>query len=609
MRMLKEIKNNIINADSSRRLLRQLERNESGTVPITGISGSLLAGLLNGVFETADKPIVVVLPDDEQASQLYGDLNTFVASRNIYSLCPRGIYPFQSKTTYFETTGSKLEAMYVMLEDSPIVVTSADAVCERTMPPSELLRLSLKIAVGESIDMTELVEYLSSSGYKRVRLVEEIGDFAVRGGIVDLFPTTSEHPLRIEFFGDEIESIRTFSVSTQRSLDQKDNILLLPRREFQMTDNDLEYIMAEFSPEQAEALHDALLVDDPLPGLEWLAPLAGMPTVSVAEYFPDDAIVVLVEDEILKEQFDAFNEKSHQYIESAKSSGFPTADLFRFVDTFDTFKESIKSNTKIEVLPFRETGQTDLIDFASYKPVFTGLSSGKMLNQIDGLLGKGFTVYIACDNAKQKGRIEELLGEGRPDIVFEIARLEHGFVLPQAELALLTDHELFGHKVRRRPRRFKEGISLPNYRSLNPNDYVVHIDFGVGKYVGLKTINVEGRRRDCLYIKFKDEDRIYVPIEQFNRVQKYAGSESQPKLSKLGGTAWKKTVSRAKKAIMEMAQELLAIYARRRVSPGFTFPPDSDWQKQLEASFPYEETPDQIKSLEEIKSDMESETP
>ncbi len=607
--MLNEIKNKIINAESSQLLLGQLERNESGIIPITGISGSLLAGLLSGIYQSAEKPIIAVLPDNEQASQLQGDLNTLAASDDIYNLCPRGIFPFQTKTTYFETTGSKLEAMYAMLKDSPIVVASADAVCERTMPPSELLRLSLKIAVGRSIDMTELVEYLSNSGYKRVRLVEEIGDFAVRGGIIDLFPTTSEHPLRIEFFGDEVESIRTFSVSTQRSLDQKDGILLLPRREFQMTDNDLEYIMAEFSPEQAEALHEALLVDDPLPGLEWLAPLAGMPTVSAAEYFPDDAIIVLVEEEIIKEEFDIFRERSEQYLKSADSSGFPTADLDRFVDSFDTFEGSIKSNTKIEVLPFRETGQDDLIDFASYQPVFSGLSSEKMLNQIDGFLGKGFTVYIACDNAKQKDRIEELLGEGRPDILFEIARLEHGFVLPQAQLALLTDHQLFGHKVRRRPRRFKEGISLPNYRSLNPDDYVVHIDFGVGKYIGLKTINVEGRRRDCLYIKFKDEDRIYVPIEQFNRVQKYAGSESQPKLSKLGGTAWKKTVNRAKKAIMEMAQELLAIYARRRVSPGFKFPPDSEWQKQLEASFPYEETPDQIKSLEEIKSDLESEIP
>ncbi|MCP4634198.1 MAG: transcription-repair coupling factor [candidate division Zixibacteria bacterium] len=606
--MLDQIISGISKTDKFSTFVNSLKQPDVEPLNISGISGSFLAALTGAVYSELKKTILIVVPEEEPAAILYNDIKNFVPSDDIFHLCRRGIYPFQIKTTYFENSGTKLEAMYALLNKTSVVIASAASLTERTVPPEQFSETTLEIVVNEEYEMEDVVSYLSRSGYKRVGMVEEVGDYAVRGGLIDLFPASSEYPLRVEFFGDEIESIRNFSVSSQRSLDNLDKILLLPRREFQMDDSKLKTLLNNFTQEEADALYNALLIDDPTPGLEWLVPLSGKPNSSVIDYIPDDAIVFLSEPDLIKEKFVEFESITEGYKDKATQSGIPTCDLDKLIDSYDKISGNIEKNPLVNIFPFKISGRV-FTDFESYTPTISGLKPNLMKNQIDNLLNEGFSVFVACDNSGQRDRVEELLGDTRPDLSFGVARIQHGFVFPEAEFTILTDHELFGHRTRRRPRRFKEGVSLPNYRSLNPGDYVVHIDFGVGQYNGLQTITVEGRRRDCLYINYRDGDRIYVPIEQFNRVQKYSGSESNPRLSKLGTAAWAKILKRAKKAVMEMAQELIQIYARRKVSPGFAFPPDSEWIKQLEASFPYEETADQITSLAEIKSDMENPLP
>ncbi|PJA28711.1 MAG: transcription-repair coupling factor [candidate division Zixibacteria bacterium CG_4_9_14_3_um_filter_46_8] len=603
--MLDHIRSRITKTNAVTALLTALGEAQNKTVNVSGIEGSFFSVLIGALYYELHRPILIVVPDEDDAGPLQSDLKNFIAPANVFHLNWRGIYPFQMKTTYFETTGSKLESLYALLNDSPIVVASVASLAERTIPPTDLIGASMQITKGEERDMAAIALHLSDSGYRRSRMVEEVGDFAVRGGIIDIFPASSDYPVRIEFFGDEVDSIREFSVANQRSLQDIDKVLLFPRREFQMPDNDLKHLLQKFPPAQEEALHQGLLVDDPLPGLEWLAPLSGSTSAAVVDYLPDNAIIVLLESELIEGKFNEFETLSISHRESAESEGWPVCELEKLLDSFDKFSKDIERFSKILPFPFKIAGKK-FLDFGSYRPTIISLKPEAIRNKIDEFLGDGAAVFVACDNVGQKDRVEELLGEDRPELTFGVSRLEQGFVYPDGNLAVLTDHELFGHHIRRRPRRFKEGISLPDYRSLNANDYVVHIDFGIGQYNGLQTITVEGRRRDCLCIDYKDDDRIYVPIEQFNRVQKYSGSESRPQLSKLGGTAWKKAVNRAKKAVMEMAEELIAIYARRKVSPGFAFPPDTDWQKQIEASFPYEETQDQISAMAEIKADMES---
>ncbi len=232
---------------------------------------------------------------------------------------------------------------------------------------------------------------------------------------------------------------------------------------------------------------------------------------------------------------------------------------------------------------------------------------------MDNVIGefrvKGIRHLVAADNAGQAGRLGELIADkvrDGSDVPIEVAPLKGGFVCDKYRLAILTDHQIFGRYFRRvRRKKFKEGVAIQNYTSLEKGDYVVHSEHGIARYVGLVTIEVGGHRHDCLHLQYSNGDKLYVPIEEFNCVSKYAGKDAAPKLSVLGGTAWEKIKARTKKAIADMAEELLKIYAERKTRPGCQFGPDTTWQRQLEASFPYEETPDQLKAINAIKMDME----
>jgi len=233
-----------------------------------------------------------------------------------------------------------------------------------------------------------------------------------------------------------------------------------------------------------------------------------------------------------------------------------------------------------------------------------------MKNRLKELYYDGFQLSILCENQGQKERIGEIIDDIEVPVELSVSRLSSGFAEVELKQWYLTDHQLFSrHRKKRTFRRFREGIALSSYTSLNPGDYIVHIDYGIGKYGGLETIVVDGRKRDCLAVYYIGDDKLYVPIEEFSRVQKYAGKEGAPRLSKLGSGTWERVKARTKRALMEMAGELVKLYAERQTFPGFAFKPDSDWMRQLEASFEYEETPDQLKVMDEIKMDMEQAVP
>jgi transcription-repair coupling factor (superfamily II helicase) len=223
----------------------------------------------------------------------------------------------------------------------------------------------------------------------------------------------------------------------------------------------------------------------------------------------------------------------------------------------------------------------------------------KILKQkLDEYSTGGRRVFIACDNKVQRERMEDILGDQADRVTLTVADITEGFTFPAENFILLCDHQIFSRKYHRyRTRRSKEGVALSSYTNLNVGDYVVHVDYGIGRYRGLKEITVDKRRRDCLLLHYADGDRLYVPIEEFNRVQKYVGKEGKPQLTKLGGPSWDKVKSRTKKAIADMAEELIRLYAERKSKPGFAFSPDDSWMRQLEASFPYDETSDQLRAL------------
>ena len=288
----------------------------------------------------------------------------------------------------------------------------------------------------------------------------------------------------------------------------------------------------------------------------------------------------------------------------------PTAE--EYYRNKDDLWERISAHTRIDILPFRG-GRANIIDFQCKEHPAIGSRFDLLISTVESFQTDGMTYFIAADNSGQVTRLGELLSDkmestNLPPI--EVALLKGGFVSRENGLAILTDHQIFGRYFRRtRKKKFKEGVALQNYTSLINGDYVVHTDFGIARYNGLRTITVDGRERDCLLLIYGEGGKLYVPIEEFNRVSKYAGKDAAPKLSPLGGTNWEKIKERTKKAVADMAADLLKIYAERKTRPGFAYGPDTTWMKQLEASFIYEETPDQLKAIYDIKADMEKATP
>jgi transcription-repair coupling factor (superfamily II helicase) len=262
----------------------------------------------------------------------------------------------------------------------------------------------------------------------------------------------------------------------------------------------------------------------------------------------------------------------------------------------------------IEQVEFASS-EADIVFGMKDHPSFNGQVS--ILRQmIQTWLEHGTRVFILSDNELQKQRLEELLSEFNTTVTFVVSELHRGFVFSDIDAAFLTDHQIFDrHFIRHRKRRIKEGVAISSYNALEIGDYVVHVDYGIGRYRGLKEIKLNNRRRECLLIHYAEDDKLYVPLEEFHRVQKYVGKEGAPTLTRLGGKSWEKVKARTKKAIADMAEELVALYAARKANPGFAFPQDDEWMRQLEASFPYEETIDQLKAIEAVKSDMQAPTP
>ena len=601
---------------SLRRILSSLKQGEK-TIQVSGLEASSRSLLIAHLFSSLRRPLIIITDAEESASPLFEDLRALQGENQVCLFPSWGIEPYELKTPYPENSGGRLECLGQLRRANPLlVVTTLKAVIEKTITPEVLEASSIMLREGIDFGHEDLAAKLARLNFSRVPLVEEVGDFAVRGGIIDFFPNSSEYPIRIEFWGDAVESLRLFSINTQRSKRRLSEFSLRPQREFLIDRSELSRKLKSspemLSPESKELLRD----ERGFEGLEWFAPFLGIPQATIFDYLPKNTIVVTAEAELLASGLKDFIQlassarsdmvEKYGHLPPLKMSYFipaegdSTSEGNSLWDTIDSYQR-----LNLEDLALKG----DAIRIETH-PQPSDSSLGQFKKRLEDYLSEGIEVFVCCANAGQRERIGELLDQFSGRVNLPVAELEGGFIFPEARLAVLTDHQIFPrHRIRERRRRFKEGIALQSYTSLREGDYVVHIDFGIGKYLGLETITIEGRKRDCLLIIYQGGDKLYVPIEQFNRVQKYAGREGHPKLTKLGGTGWQKIKARAKKAIMDMAAGLIKIYAQRIAHPGFASAADTPWQRELEASFLYEETPDQMKAIEEVKKDMQAPYP
>jgi transcription-repair coupling factor (superfamily II helicase) len=592
-------------------LLNELNRREP--ISITSLAGSSETILLKSMAEETGRPILVVAERPDEANDLYDDLRLLAGDETVGHYPSRQILPYDFRAPVGEVMGKRISTLAGLASGRiRLAVCPIRALMEPTITPDDLRAGQIDIVKGAEIDPEELVGKLVRFGFRRVSLVEEVGDFAWRGGLIDFFTPGSEAPVRVELFGNEVDTIRQFDVTSQRTIGRLDRVQVLPKREIPITQENLEKYLELIDEDDADYIRTRYLNDPELPGLEWLAVLFGLKQGSLLDYLPENAIIYAQGVGSLKDEAEAIMAEAaglrarlaHRLTSLPKPEEYYRRPEMLFADLS-------RFNT-VDRVPFKG-GRAGTISFGCRAHPALGSRLDFLVDQIRDYESTGTAYLIAADNQSQADRLKELIAEkGDTSLhpVVEVANLAGGFVCPGAGIAILTDHEIFSRQHRRvRRKKFKEGVAISDYTALQAGDYVVHTEFGIAKYLGLETLTVDHRNRDCLLLRYAENDRLYVPIEEFNRVSKYSGKDTDPQLTQLGGPGWDKLKTRSRKAIEAMAEDLVRLYAERQSHKGHSFGPDTVWLKQLEASFPFEETPDQAKAIEDVKRDMISERP
>jgi transcription-repair coupling factor (superfamily II helicase) len=578
------------------------------SVSLSGLTGSSRTLVSAWLHERTGKDVLYISAEQESSENAQDDFKAFMGPDKVAIFPSWEIQPYEIRAPHAENIGNRFETLYGIIKGKGgIVCAPAAALMEPTMDRKSLGELALDIYQGETLDIGFLLQRLIMMGFVRRPVVEQLGDFAVRGGLIDIFPATAPEPVRLEFFGDRIDSIRSFSVLTQRSLSREDKAIILPLREISIDMNVVERACEKLSQEEAITLHQALGPDGTFDGLEFFRQLFMQDQNSLLDYLHRDTIVVLDDPGFVREEIRRTMERA--VIRHSEKNEYPFGNPDEVYIGYDRIRRLLARYPQVRLRGLLKDDSAAI--HISTRPQEPFGSHIKMFaDKLRDYAKEGYSCAIFCDGESRRKRLGELLSEYDVAVPLRNVRISAGFAVPDAGFWFLTDHELFARTIgRKKTRGFREGIALSSYQSLQPGDFVVHIDHGIGRYRGLETIVVDGRKRDCLLLIYAGGDKVYVPIEEFLRVQKFAGKEGTPALSRIGSGAWERTKARAKKAIMEMAEELIELYAKRKALPGFAFVPDSQWQKELEASFSFEETPDQQKAIDDIKRDMESGSP
>ena len=653
------------------------------SLSIGGLWGSSKAYLIALLKQELSNPCLIVTPSQKEAEEFYEDLTCFqrmgilpTAQEHIHLYSQWNAAPYDHASPHREIVSERLTILDKLANKQPIVVvTPVEALVQRTLPRLALSNFTLLLGVGEEMNREELAAALIDTGYKHTHLVENRGEFSVRGGIIDIFPSLNQNPIRLEFFGDEIESIREFDPETQRSYQQKEMIFLLPVREIILADSTCAAAKERIEQHVSEAgaSYNALKtlmdhIDQKIffPGIEWYAPYFHGELETLFDYIPPETLLFLDEFSEIENTCQKFQHTIERNFRQTEERGFlvPAPEkLFLAPDDLTTQIQR-RQHSSLQLLELHnaltlddqknraDTAKESLarynIPTRSIDWGYTLLSHEKEVEEkeqhieattrrLREWLEDGQQIVIASYTPHQAKRLGEILHEHHvpasldsepqsspepeelrekkrsesPEAAIVVGTLNCGFIFPLQHLIVLNEDELLGKKtVRRRHIQRKPAVSQMTLGELELNDYVVHVDHGIGIYLGLKKITVQRIAMECLHLEYSGGDKLYVPIDRLDLVQKYKGADQRrPKIDKLGGTNWARVKERVKASVEKMAQNLLEIYVARQALPGQQFAIDDHLYREFEASFEYEETPDQAKAIEAVAGDMDSSKP
>ncbi|NPA37698.1 MAG: transcription-repair coupling factor [Chlorobi bacterium] len=528
-------------------------------------------------------PGIIILNDHESAAFFYHDLVQLTGEKDVFFLPSSYKRSPEQGRKDPQNVLMRTETLNALLNnpDGIFVVTYPDAVAEKVIASSVLEDHTLKISKGDKLDTSFITDLLGEYDFSRVDYVFEPGQYSVRGSIIDIFSFSNDNPYRIDLFGDEVDSIRSFDLETQLSTENLQSVEIIP----DITNNELEESFVPFS-----------------------------------DFMPGNSIIWIEDIRFTSEIIDKIKTRldSAQYIDedTYEESKIPSSDDFCISSELFNPMEKMKVltfNTHVEQLQ-KHTSTIPLN--TSPQPVFHK-NFDLLEENLSELNDKEYSTFILSDNPKQLERLKAIFEDKGSSILYEETNhsLHEGFIDNDNKIAVYTDHQIFEryHKFSLRTEKTKsaqQALTLKELNRLNPGNYVVHIDHGIGKFGGLVTTEVNGQVQEAIRLIYRDNDVLLVSIHSLHRISKYKGKDgTPPKINKLGTAAWKNLKKKTKSKVKDIARELISLYAKRKSQPGFAFSPDSYLQTELESSFIYEDTPDQVKTTQAVKKDMESHTP
>ncbi|MEW6669706.1 MAG: transcription-repair coupling factor [Thermodesulfobacteriota bacterium] len=630
-------------------LIVRLEEGQRETWVIQS-AGAARAFFLAGLLVEVQRPCLILLPTAREAARFYRELEFFLPvqaaggdpdERRLFDFPVYDLSPLSGLSPHKEVVGRRIQALYALMSrEAPIVITSVEPFQTRVLPKEALSRAVEYVEAGEETTREDLIRRLDVNGYMRTSLVEDRGDYSVRGGVVDLFPPFYAHPLRLEFWADRIESIRDFETVSQRSTTHLKEAILLPASEIILEPDNVKRARS------MGRLPGPLTECGAFPGKEaWLNHFyAGLNTVM--DYLPESGLLIVMDPRHVEAEMDRFAARFEKDLERFRREAEERETPFPELEgVLVSRSESLRMSLRVQGIRFAEVGLESpettgkairLPGSLSVEDELTLTLEGKgrvsmapFAGTVSRWLDRGARVVLVCRTTQQASRLGEIL-KNYQVTVDEVAdhwgavsrgkglsicmgRLNKGFMWEELGIYVVSEDEIFGTKrprSRQRPSSGEGRLSWAGFGQLAVGDLVVHEEHGIGRYGGLCKMEVEQKVNDFVIIEYVNSDRLYIPADRISALQKYVGAdESNPKLDQLGGRSWDLVKQRARRSIREIAKQLVEIYAIRNYRKGFGFSPPDNTFREFEATFEHEETPDQVKAIEDVLSDMESERP
>jgi transcription-repair coupling factor (superfamily II helicase) len=605
-------------------LLKEGEKN----ISLNGLYSSAKALFLFQLKEVCDRPVLVITRDQRGAEELLHDLSFFFK----WSACQNSSFlyfpswdllPYEYLSPQKEIVGERLKTLLELSQGkSSLLVTSLEPCLQLLIPQDELKRSILKFDLKDYLDLEIVANCLVSSGYEHVEIVEDRGEFSVRGGIIDVFPSNHSDPFRIELFGDEIESIRRFDVDSQVSVERVNSLIVMPVIEQILNKEILSKGIEKIKAEADSSKFPQKIINETINRLENIYPFSGVELLnpyfysnmdSLIDYLDKDYLIVLDEPELIENKRRKFEELIYEeYDKAIARREFVPSPEKLFLNKEQFYTQINKRNTlEIHSLTISEKhNETESTVSVRQIPSFKDRIKD-FIEQLKSWQKEGNSVVLTISSEGKATRFKELLLGY--DVVLEVVvgDLSNGINLTESKTIFVSEHEIFGQQHKKKyklttgKQTFYRGL-----KDLKEGDLVVHVDYGIGLYQGEKDLEVEGGSGEFLDLLYADDEKLYLPVERLNLIQKYSGAgQGSPSLDKIGGVKWKKQKEKVKKSIKEMAEDLLKLYAAREIVKGHAYQEDSDLHRQFADAFEFVETEHQLKAIEDVLADMEKDKP